>query len=73
MEYTGKWWSVNSAEYGPVNILEYKSDSKFPYCDCSRCGQPIKKHMFVVQCAEEGPELDVEMAYLGSECIKHLR
>lgn len=27
----------------------------------------------VIQCAEDGPELDVEMAYYGAGCIKHLR
>ena len=72
MDYTGKYWSMNSVIFGKVNVLEYKSKSKFPFTTCSRCGQPIRKHMYVVQCAEEGPEEDVEMAYYGAECIKHL-
>ena len=72
MEYTGKYWSMNSVVFGKVNVLEYKSKSKFPWDTCTRCGKNLIRHMYVVQCAEEGPELDVEMAYLGPECIKHL-
>ena len=53
-----------------VAILKYedKSNSKVPYCDCDRCGKPIKRIMYVVQNAET----DCEMFYLGSECIKHI-
>lgn len=68
MEYTGEYRSIFSKQLGEnVSILKYKSDSKFPYTECSRCGQLIKKTMYVVQ----SDETDVELLYLGSECIKH--
>lgn len=72
MEYTGKWWTRYSDDFGQeVNILEYKDKkNKFiPYCDCTRCGKPIKSHMFVIQDTVD----DVEMAYYGADCIKHLK
>lgn len=50
-----------------ISILEYKIDSKVSYCDCSKCGKPLKSKMFVIQ----DKETDVEMMYLGSDCIKH--
>ena len=50
-----------------VAILRYKSEDSVPYCQCSRCGKPIKRIMYVVQsCAT-----DCETFYLGAECIKH--
>lgn len=68
MEYTGKYKKVHSDLLGEdVYILEYRSKERFPYCDCSRCGKPIIKKMYVIQ----NCETDVEMMYLGSECIKH--
>jgi len=68
MEYTGKHRIIkNSRVCGEdVSVLEYKSDSKIPWCDCSRCGKPIVKRMFVIQSCET----DIELLYLGSECIK---
>ena len=66
MRYTGKYRTMDSAKYGRVNILEYRSDSSIPYEECSRCGQLIRRKMFVVQDMN-----DVEIEYLGSECIKH--
>lgn len=66
MEYTGKFRTVNSKKYGPVYIMEYKSESKMPYCECSRCGKDIKKIMYVVQDSR-----DIEVEYLGSDCIKY--
>lgn len=66
MEYTGKYRTVNSKKYGTVGILEYKSDSKIPYCECTRCGKDIKRIMYVVQDSN-----DIEVEYLGAECIKH--
>lgn len=69
MKYTGKYRSVYSHELGEgVDILEYTSKDKVPYCDCDKCGKPIVRKMFVVQSQETG----VEMLYLGSECVKHL-
>lgn len=50
-----------------ISILEYKIDSKIPYCDCSRCGKPLKSKMFVIQ----DRSTDVEMMCLGADCIKH--
>lgn len=68
MEYTGKYKKVHSDLLGEeVYILEYKSKDSYPYCDCDRCGKPIIKKMYVIQ----NCETDVEMMYLGSECIKH--
>lgn len=66
MEYTGEYKTVNSKKYGTVNILKYKSESKMPYCECTRCGKDIKRIMYVVQDSN-----DYEVEYLGSECIKH--
>lgn len=72
MDYTGRYKTVNSELLGhTVYILEYRSKydpkSKFYHTECSRCGKPIKRIMFVVQNAET----DVEELYLGSDCIKH--
>lgn len=72
MEYTGKWKEMYSQDFKQaIHILEYKSkrDTSIPYCDCDRCGKPIKNHMFVIQSAED----DVEMAYYGADCIKKLK
>ena len=69
MTFTGKYRSIYSVAFDEeVDILEYVSKDKIPYCECSRCGKPIIKKMYVVQSKETG----VEMAYLGAECIKHL-
>ena len=70
MEYTGKYRVLHSEDLDrDVAILEYKSKSKFPYLPCDRCGKMIIKTMYVVQ----DEETDVEMLYLGSECIKHFK
>lgn len=69
MEYTGKYYSKNTTDYGLVNILEYRSDSKYPYCECSKCGKDIKRLMYVVQ----SPENDTEIAYLGADCVQKLK
>ena len=70
MEYTGKYRKMFSSELGEnVSILEYKSADNFPYCDCDRCGKPIRRRMFVVQ----SEVTDIELMYLGAECVKHLR
>lgn len=69
MEYTGRYKTMYSYIAGEeVGILEYKDNSTkpIPYCDCSRCGRPIKSRMWVVQSKETG----VELFFLGSECIK---
>ena len=70
MKYTQfmgyKWSSVAGEE---VAILKYESEHKnIPYCECSRCGKPIKRTMYVVQ----SKETDVELFYLGADCIKKL-
>lgn len=68
MEFKGLYKKMRSdIAGGDVTILKYESKEKYPYCDCSRCGKPIKKIMYVVQ----DDKTDVEMFYLGSECIKH--
>lgn len=67
MTYTGNYKSMSSQICGEdVDILEYRSTDRFPYCDCTRCGKPITRRMWVVQSKETG----IELMYLGSECIK---
>ena len=69
MEYTGKHRIIkNSLICGEdVDILEYRSAEKYSWCECSRCGKPIRKKMYVVQsCAT-----NVELMHLGAECIRH--
>ena len=65
MKYTGKYRTANSAEYGAVSILEYRSTHSWPYIECSRCGKLIRRTMFVVQDSR-----GIEVEYLGSECVK---
>lgn len=70
MKYTGKYTESYSRVFDcPISILEYRSDDNIPYCACSRCGKPIKRTMYVVQ----DSNTDLEIAYLGSECIKHFQ
>lgn len=75
MEYTGEYyyrWSEVAGE--EVAVLKYADkehrlkNSRICYEHCSRCGRPIKNVMYVVQ----SKETDVELFYLGSECIKKL-
>ena len=76
MDFTGNWRKMFSTELNQeVNILEYKdpeTHKQIPgkahwyYCECDKCHKEIKSHMFVVQSAED----DVEMLYLGADCIK---
>lgn len=67
MEYTGNFKTMFSETCGEnVAILEYKSKDNVPYCDCTRCGKPIKRIMYVVQSNGTG----VELMYLGSDCVK---
>jgi len=68
MEYTGEYTEMTSKKYGKVHILKYQSKQPNPYCECSMCGQYIKRTMYVVQ-----DENDIEVEYLGSECVKHFR
>ena len=69
MEFAGKYKSFFSDALGEdVHVLIYKSEDSFPYCDCDRCGKPIRRKMYVVQSANT----DIELMYLGSECIRHL-
>ena len=69
MKHTGRYKTIYSHVFGEkVDVLEYSSTDKVPYCSCDRCGKPIIKRMWVVQSAETG----IELSYLGSECIKHL-
>lgn len=68
MKYTGNYKRMHSDVcQEDVCVLEYKSKDNVPYCNCTRCGKPIKKTMYVVQSAET----DIELMYLGSDCIKH--
>ena len=67
MEYTGNYRTMYSELCGEdVSILEYRSRDNIPYCECTRCGKDIKRRMFVVQ----SKETDVELMYLGADCIK---
>ena len=67
MKYTGRYITKYSKLLKQdVDILEYRSKDGIPYCDCDRCGKPIKRLMYVVQ----DPETGLEIMYLGSECIK---
>lgn len=69
MEYTGEYTTRLLKGTGTkVNILKYKSKDNFPYCNCDKCGKPIIKTMYVVQDAET----DLEMMYLGSDCVKSI-
>ena len=65
MKYTGKHRTAYSAKYGCISILEYHSTHSVPYCECSRCGKPIRRTMFVVQDSK-----GIEVEFLGSECVK---
>lgn len=73
MEYTKFCGYLDSEMAGErVAILKYeapKSEAHIPYCDCSFCGKPIKRVMYVVQ----SDKTDVELYYLGAECIKKLK
>lgn len=70
MKYTGNYKTQYSTECGEnVDVLEYISKNNFPYCECSRCGKPIVRKMYVVQSESTG----IELMYLGSECVKHLK
>jgi len=67
MKYIGKYKNMYSNTCGEeVSILEYRSDNKYPYCECTMCGKDIKRHMFVVQ----SRKTDIELMYLGADCIK---
>ena len=73
-EFTGKWFGIDKCtafDGKSVNVLEYKDNEKhvrgWHYERCTRCGKPLKKIWYVVQ-----DEDDVEIAYLGAECVKHL-
>ena len=69
MTYTGNYRAFYSEAAGEnVNVLEYRSKDSIPYCTCTRCGKAIRRKMYVVQSAAT----DVELMYLGAECIKHL-
>ena len=69
MEYRGVVKQFHSVALDEdVSVLKYTSTDSIPYCNCDRCGKPIKKIMYVVQ----NDHTDVEMLYLGAECIKHL-
>lgn len=67
MEYT-KYLGKDRLNGQDVSLLLYESKDKVPYCDCSRCGKPIKRKMIVVQDAETA----VEMFYLGTDCYRKL-
>ena len=69
MQYTGRFINRYSKLLNrDITIMEYSSNDKIPYCDCDRCGKPIIRKMYVVQ----DPKTDLEIMYLGSECIKNI-
>jgi hypothetical protein len=49
-------------------LLNCNSEGNVPYCLCSRCNKPIKNILYVVQ----SDSTDIEMLYLGADCVKHL-
>ena len=67
MEYT-KYIGKDRLNGQYVSLLQYESNDNIPYCNCSRCGKPIKRKMIVVQDADTS----VEMFYLGADCYKKL-
>lgn len=71
MTYMGVYRRMYSEICGEdVVIMKYQMEGnlhKIPYCECTRCGKGIKRTMYVVQSAKT----DVELMYLGPECIKH--
>ena len=70
MKYVGVVKELHSKTFNEdVSILKYVDDSegKIPYCNCDRCGKSIKRILYVVQSAET----DVEMLYLGADCVKY--
>lgn len=73
MEYVGLVKNFFSEDFQEdVSILKYvaePSEANIPYCLCDRCKKPIKRVMYVVQ----SDETDVELAYLGAECIKYVK
>lgn len=71
MVYTGKYTKKYSEALNQeVFILEYKDTHRtsIPYCNCGMCGKPIIRKMYVIQ----DPETDVEMMYLGYDCVKKI-
>ncbi len=69
LEFKGKTAEGFSKMFGEnISILKYSIKSTIPYCDCDRCGKPIKRTMYVAQ----SKETDVELGYFGSECIKYV-
>lgn len=72
MDYTGNYRTLDSKLLGhTVNVLEYRAEngkqlSRCFWENCSRCGKPIKRVMFVVQEADT----DIEEMYLGADCVK---
>lgn len=69
IEYKGVTNKGFSKMFGEnVSILKYKIKCLIPYCDCDRCGKPIKATMYVAQ----SKETDVELGYFGSECVKYV-
>ena len=69
MKYTGEYKQMFSHMAGEkVSILKYENKRSKTYYYCSRCGKKIHKTMYVVQ----SQETDIELFYLGEECIKHL-
>lgn len=63
MDEMKKQWSDVFETY----ITVHKETHKNPQLECFRCGKLLKS-FYVVQDAESG----VELAYLGTECIKHI-
>lgn len=65
-KYHGRKKSISLDQ--EVDVLEYRENgnAEHTYTECDCCGKPIKRRMFVLQ----DPETDVEVAYLGSECLK---
>lgn len=71
MKYVGVVKTFHSSTLDEdVSILKYVKDSEgnVPYCLCSRCNRPIKNILYVVQ----SDSTDIEMLYLGADCVKHL-
>ena len=60
-----KWSDIANEN---VTIARYRNKSSYntPLCNCDFCGKPIIRTLYVVQ----SDDTDVELFYLGPECIK---
>lgn len=61
----GKYFSQSLQQN--VWVSKIIRDSKFPYCECEKCGKLLYTGFYSVTLEQEGTE-----ALYGSECVKKL-